>query len=138
MNYEKQTWAYKDEITAEKLNHMEQGIVEASQGGGTLVIRVAHIEGDEFNPTNVVFDKTFSEVEQAFQSLERVVVAMGNALYPVIDVYKDEESFPQYFAVGYIAATPQLIRETLKACSEDGYLQTASCSSSGGGGGGAA
>lgn len=34
MSYEKQTWAYGDEISAEKLNHMEDGIYDASQSGG--------------------------------------------------------------------------------------------------------
>lgn len=38
MAYEKQTWACGDIVTAEKLNHMEDGIAEANecceQGGG--------------------------------------------------------------------------------------------------------
>ena len=34
MAYTKQTWENGDVITAEKLNHIESGIEEASQGGG--------------------------------------------------------------------------------------------------------
>lgn len=34
MAYEKQTWATGQVITAEKLNHMENGIEEADAGGG--------------------------------------------------------------------------------------------------------
>lgn len=34
MAYEKQTWSCGESITAEKLNHMEEGIESASQGGG--------------------------------------------------------------------------------------------------------
>lgn len=34
MSYEKQTWATGDVITAEKLNHMEDGIAGAESGGG--------------------------------------------------------------------------------------------------------
>ena len=39
MSYEKQTWATGDVITAEKLNHMEDGIEDAG-GGTTRVIEV--------------------------------------------------------------------------------------------------
>lgn len=35
MAYVKQTWACGDEISAEKLNHMEDGIFSANSGGGT-------------------------------------------------------------------------------------------------------
>ena len=33
MSYEQQNWVTGNRITAEKLNHMEQGIAEASSGG---------------------------------------------------------------------------------------------------------
>ena len=33
MAYEKQEWKCGDVVTAEKLNHMEDGITEASGGG---------------------------------------------------------------------------------------------------------
>lgn len=34
MAYEKQTWECGETITAEKLNHIEDGIASASSGGG--------------------------------------------------------------------------------------------------------
>lgn len=34
MSYEKQTWANGDVITAEKLNHIEDGVYSNSQSGG--------------------------------------------------------------------------------------------------------
>ena len=34
MAYEKQTWQCGEVVTADKLNHMEDGIEQASQGGG--------------------------------------------------------------------------------------------------------
>lgn len=34
MAYEKQTWECGETITAEKLNHIEDGIESASSGGG--------------------------------------------------------------------------------------------------------
>ena len=39
MSYEKQTWANGDVITAEKLNHMEDGIENA---GGALVVHMTY------------------------------------------------------------------------------------------------
>ena len=33
MAYEKQTWACGEVVTADKLNHMEDGIANASEGG---------------------------------------------------------------------------------------------------------
>lgn len=36
MAYEPKTWACDDVITAEDMNHIEQGIADASQGGGVL------------------------------------------------------------------------------------------------------
>lgn len=36
MTYEKQTWECGETITAEKLNHIEDGIYDASQSGGVL------------------------------------------------------------------------------------------------------
>lgn len=36
MAYEKQTWECGETITADKLNHMEEGISSANSGGGVL------------------------------------------------------------------------------------------------------
>lgn len=36
MSYEKQTWECGETITADKLNHMEEGIENASSSGGVL------------------------------------------------------------------------------------------------------
>lgn len=38
MAYEKNIWANGDTITAEKLNHMEDGIAEGGSGGGFVFI----------------------------------------------------------------------------------------------------
>lgn len=56
MSYEKQTWATGDVITANKLNHMEDGIA----GGGAYV----------FRPTGSpkVLDKTFAEIKDMIEA----------------------------------------------------------------------
>ena len=56
MSYEKQTWATGDTITANKLNHMEDGI----SGAGCVLALTAHEDGD-----NVVLDHTWQEIYDA-------------------------------------------------------------------------
>lgn len=46
MSYEKQTWKNGDIITAEKLNHMEDGISESSIGGDSPIYLIVDM-GDE-------------------------------------------------------------------------------------------
>lgn len=70
--YEPYTWETGDVITAELLNHMEQGIAAASQGGGS------GDEGNEFfvrviTGDNVEVDKTFSEIYEAFQDGKKII-----------------------------------------------------------------
>jgi len=63
MSYTKQTWATNDIITAEKLNHMEDGIDSAaSGGGGPLAIRVS----TDFDTGIMSLNKTWNEIRAAF------------------------------------------------------------------------
>lgn len=77
MAYEMHEWVCNEPITADKLNHMEQGIVEAqndeSSGGesGTLVIRKQETQED---PGKVYYDKTWQEVYDALANGQRVIV----------------------------------------------------------------
>lgn len=61
MAYIKQNWQNGDVITAEKLNHIEDGIME-SGGGSTLIINV--IEGGAM----WTLDKTWQEIYDAHSS----------------------------------------------------------------------
>ena len=65
MSYEKQTWANGDVITAEKLNHMEDGIA----GAGGLVVRASLV--DESTPYYVL-DKTYSEILAAYTNRQNI------------------------------------------------------------------
>lgn len=61
MAYEKQTWNCDDVITADKLNHMEDGIESASSGGGTsepLIVKAS-------NGKTGVLDHTWNEIANA-------------------------------------------------------------------------
>ena len=61
MSYEKQTWVNGEVITADKLNHMENGIGEG--GGGTVTIN-ARVTRDVQSEQCTIeeLDKTFEEV----------------------------------------------------------------------------
>ena len=61
MAYEKQNWQCGDVVTAEKLNHMEDGI--ANSGGVAPLILQGVEEGND-----VRLDKTFGEIKSAFNS----------------------------------------------------------------------
>lgn len=86
MAYEPKTWECGETITAEALNHIEQGI--ANSGGGTsepLIIRYtgeSRVDGDY---TYYATDKTFAEVKEAFNS-GRTVLLFGNYDNPQFDI----------------------------------------------------
>ena len=63
MAYEKQTWTCGDTITADKLNHIEDGI--ANGWGDTLVVT---LDSDGYT------DKTVKEINDAFNTGQRVVI----------------------------------------------------------------
>ena len=62
MSYEKQTWVTGETITADKLNHMEDGI---GSGGGNFVPIFTFQNGDQ---TTVTCDKTYEEVRAAVEA----------------------------------------------------------------------
>lgn len=72
MSYEKTNWQTGDTITAEKLNHAEQGIYDNSISGGVLVI----------HEVDNALDKTWEEIL--------------NADFAVISSYREgtEQGFP--------------------------------------------
>lgn len=63
MAYEKQVWNCGDTITADKMNHIEQGIENASSGDA-LFVKYDHSE-TEGRTTTYYFDKTWQEVHDA-------------------------------------------------------------------------
>ena len=68
MAYEKYTWVDGELITAEKLNHMEDGIAGAG-GGGVLVVNA----NEDSSTESLVLDKTWAEIQEAVVSHGAVV-----------------------------------------------------------------
>lgn len=93
MAYVKQTWETGQTITADKLNHMEDGIAEGA-GGGAYV----------FRPTGKpkVLDKTFAEIKDM---IEAGVVLYEynefNQYYPLTTLTYDADG---YFIVQFNTA----------------------------------
>lgn len=111
-----------------------------SGGGGTLVVRVDHREGQLPN-FNVIFDKTWQEVYDALANGTLVVSVVENsgasssiAQARIVKAQKrrtSEIDETYEYSVSVFDASSSESLTTLYACSEDGYLQTAQCSSGG-------
>lgn len=74
MAYEKQTWETGQVITAEKLNHMEDGIVDA---GDVLV--VTFTPNYDQSTVTVIMDIAFSELMTAYNNGKIII---GKMAYP--------------------------------------------------------
>lgn len=84
MSYEKQTWVTGEIVTADKLNHMEDGIAASGGGGFDVMFEITFIEdGDPIVTVNV----SYSEFAQK--------IANGKPLVRAILTYEEE---PGYFA----------------------------------------
>lgn len=87
MAYEMHEWVCNEPITADKLNHMEQGIVEAqndeSSGGDVLIIRK---DTEATTSSKRVFDKTWQEVFDALRNGTRVFCLYEEELPPTVAV----------------------------------------------------
>ena len=79
MSYEKTNWTSGDVITAEKLNHMEDGIGLA---GGSALIVTGTDDG-----TQITLNKTFGEIKTAYNAGTPIfiTITLSNG------VYTDEE-----------------------------------------------
>lgn len=65
MSYTKQTWNNGDVITAEKLNHMEDGITEGGSSGETFVVNFTF----DIDLGVATADKTTEEIITAAESM---------------------------------------------------------------------
>lgn len=95
MAYEKQTWATGDVITAEKLNHMENGIGES----GYFECTISNV-GIDWS-----CDKTISEILEAFKSGKNINCYMPeNFTNGIFDgFYQYEENDDVYYGVSFLA-----------------------------------
>lgn len=71
MSYDKQTWTNGEVITADKMNHIEDGIANSGGGGSSnIIMRVSRTEG-----TKTYYDKTWQEVYDAIADGQLVLVS---------------------------------------------------------------
>ena len=82
MAYSKQTWATGDTITAEKLNHMEDGIDGAGGGSGGIFLVTITPTGE----TSATSDKSSSEI----------ITAIGQGMLPFAVIRMDGEIVGAY------------------------------------------
>lgn len=70
MSYEKHTWETGETITADSLNHLEQGLADCyGDGTNILIVKVDYNQSDlSQTPTAVIADKTYEEIMAAFQA----------------------------------------------------------------------
>ena len=78
MAYTKQTWNNGDIITAEKLNHIEDGIAEGggSGGGGVFVVKFTM----DYETGKATTDKTLEEIINAGESMPVMGYTEGEAM----------------------------------------------------------
>lgn len=82
MAYTKQTWANGDVITADKLNHMEDGIESVESAMFLITLEQS---GD-----NYTIDKTMAEIMSAYNSGLIPVVKYGNNFLYLLNEYNEE------------------------------------------------
>ena len=83
MAYTKQTWECGDLITADKMNHIEDGIEEASSGGGTEPLVVGVNVTTEGTTTTYTLDKTWQQIHDAYPN---VYIGTANESLAVLGV----------------------------------------------------
>lgn len=90
MSYEKQTWATNDVITAEKLNHMEDGIASTGGGSGVLVVNFTnpHATPSLSQTKHRITDKTAGEIKAALET--GIVITRSDGVYYGVDPNENE------------------------------------------------
>lgn len=82
MSYVKNNWKNGDVISADKLNHMEDGI---SSGGGAMIVggTWGEIKEEDWGyKVEFTADKTWEEISQALQSGTLCIFSSRNPQYP--------------------------------------------------------
>ena len=105
MSYEKQTWANGDVITAEKLNHIEDGVYSNSQSGGVLLVNESYDDDTGIS----TLDKTYTEIKAAIDAGIPVTVLSQDTAATFVDFVSqcstDDKVPPEHYDVYVFSAT---------------------------------
>lgn len=116
MAYTKHTWETGQVITADKLNHMEDGIADGG-GGGVLIV---HQVGEAPSYT---LDHTWQEIHDA----PFAVLALGDSsmyeYYTLFAEFTDAEHHS--YGVGFYSGAATMQQQLYEAASADDYPKTA-------------
>ena len=132
MAYEKQTWVNGDVITAEKMNHMEDGIADA--GGGDTDAFVINVSRDTDKPWIFVSDKSLDEIGTAYIAGKQLEVVFENHTYSfggreqslggieyrfvsglLSSAYSDETATSTTAMVGCVIISTDAVKQYMKA-----------------------
>lgn len=92
MSYVKQTWSSGNKITAEKLNHIEDGVA------ATAIV----VTGTTAENTTTL-DTTWQDINDAFAAGSNVVVTTSAGLFSVVSVETDTTDYSVYVLIGGVA-----------------------------------
>lgn len=94
MAYEKQTWTNGDLITAEKLNHIEDGI---AQGGGGVLTVIETVTEDAHGNEVRTLDKTYNEIASADAVRIKSVGSKGLTVFYTINGMAENDEQHLYY-----------------------------------------
>lgn len=84
MSYEKQTWVTGETVTADKLNHMEDGIADAGGASGTYMFSIWHIDSSG----NMATDGDYATA--------RALLADARPIIAVICAWNLDQDYPKF------------------------------------------
>lgn len=128
MAYEMHEWVCNEPITADKLNHMEQGIVEAQndESDDVLIIRE---DTEATTSSKRVFDKTWQQVYDALQNGTRVIGMNETELPPtvmaapvLVAINDTSNQVAPYYVLATEVTSAAVGTGTMYADTADGYL----------------
>lgn len=99
MSYTPTSWHKGDKVTTEKLNKIEQGIVDAEQSGSDnrFIITLTPTNQDFSGNTNV----TIAEISEAYLAGKQIIAQLQESSVvvelPAITLIKDNDNYYPYF-----------------------------------------
>ncbi len=122
MSYTPHEWQNAEQITAEKLNHIENGIAQSGGGSGDSGVFVVSHDG-------ATVDKTFNEIKTALDSGQPVYFfdsEGSGCIHGFVLGYMDDPSggagrYIKILRLSSLITNPQPIIETAYANGDDDY-----------------